>query len=144
MELKGMIMRNRTGISLSTALLFVLTTVPVAITAADSGSQRDRATRRHATTQSFDVSGEFTGTLDGEIQLGGVWYRLAADAILYEIGSGLLPSGTMVVDRHVFLSGMGSEDTGSITMVIVCPEEQRSGRSSPRLHTRLEDDASSQ
>jgi hypothetical protein len=139
MELKGMIMRNRTGISLSVALLFVLSTVPAGNAAADSATRRDRTTQRDA-APSFDVSGEFTGTLDGEIQLGGVWYRLATDAILYEIGSGLLPSGTMVVDRHVFLSGMGSVDTGSITLVIVCPAEQRSDRRSPELHTRVEDD----
>jgi hypothetical protein len=144
LELKGTIMRNRTSIYLSAALLTVLAAIPVADAAADSGFWRGRTITRHP-SPGFDVSGEFTGTLGGEILLAGVSYRLASDAVVYEIGRGLLPLGTMVVDRHVFLSGLGSDESGLIRMVIVRPpDDPRLAKRAPTIHTRLEDDASPQ
>ena len=138
-------MRNRTGILLSAALAFALTAISVANTGADSRLPRGRAAASRP-SQSFDVSGVFTGVFGREIQLGTASYRLAPNAMVYEIGRGLLPLGTLVTDRYVFLSGLGSEDAGLVYMVIVRPAaEMWPDKGDPESHIRVRptDDESS-
>lgn len=121
-------MRNRTGILFGTAIAVVLTAFSIANTgAAPSATWIKRGAPRPSSN--FGVSGEFTGNLVGNLLMDGVSYRLAPDAILYEIGHGLLAPGTLVPNRHVFLSGQKLGDLLVVTTVIVRPfEDMRASR----------------
>ena len=105
-------MRNRTGITLVATLVVALTVASVAT--ANPPSWRDHFSFH---PEALATSGEFTGTLDGQISLGTDTYRLAPNVAVYEIGVGPLPAGSVITNRHVFL--LGQNDL--VTMVIVRP-----------------------
>ncbi|MFI5372846.1 MAG: hypothetical protein ACHQ52_14930 [Candidatus Eisenbacteria bacterium] len=143
-ELKGEIMRNHTCISLSAALVLLVTAIPVANTRADSRTPHGRMVVRHD-DPSFNASGEFTGSLDSEILMDGVTYHLSPDATVYEIGSGFVAMGSMVSDRHIFLAGMGSVEDGQVTLIIIRPaSDTYPDRNAPEGQVGIRDDASPQ
>lgn len=122
-------MRNRTGIVLSAVL--VLTAAAVVNTEADSLKPR----MHRLPVDGFGVSGEFTGTLNGTIQMGTDTFLLSPDVIVYEIGTGMLPQGTIVTDRYVYLSG---SQAGMINMVIIRPaSESGPDPSDPENHVHV-------
>jgi hypothetical protein len=105
MELRGENMRDRCGITLSLALALALTVT----CASAAGPARPRPIGKAGPllqAQPFLVSGEFTGPIGGEIRIDGVSYRLATDALVYEIGKGVVPLGTVVDGRVLCLSGL--------------------------------------
>jgi hypothetical protein len=118
-------MRNRTGISTRLALALLLLTVLAPAAGADF-----RKPRTHGSDllglSTFNVSGEFTGTMGGEILLEGVRYQLASNVNVYELGVGMLPPGSEVVDRHVFMSGVRTIGSDIVFNVIVRPAVQPS------------------
>jgi hypothetical protein len=67
----------------------------------------------------FSLSGQFTGTLDGRIQIGLDSYPLSRDVVVYEVGTGPLPAGSVITDRFVFACGTN----GKVNLVIVRPAE---------------------
>ena len=69
----------------------------------------------------FNTSGEFSGVLGGEILLNGVRYQLGSNVQIYELGVGLLPAGTEISDRWIFLSGVRTLGSNMIFSVIVRP-----------------------
>lgn len=113
-------MRNRTRNSLGVALVLAMTLLPAANAGADPRIQRGRAAALRQ-AQAFDVSGEYSGVLTGVIELGGVAYRLAPTARIYEIGQGPVPMGGAVDNRYVYLSGRRSGSFDLIYSVIICP-----------------------
>jgi len=72
----------------------------------------------------FSASGEFVGTLDWEFPLGGAMYHLSPDAQIYEIGRGLLPIGSLIGDRFIYISGVGPAGSSPVTTVIVRPSDE--------------------
>jgi hypothetical protein len=116
-------MRNRHVILAGTALLL----------AAGLAQAAGAAPRRHRgaaaellRSPSFNVSGEFSGSLAGTILLEGTLYRLDPNASVYEIGSGPVAQGAELIGRRVFLSGIRLNGNEVITSVIVRPADEGS------------------
>lgn len=142
--MKGDIMRKRSGLSLGAALIFCLTACPATNSGADPLLVHNRLPWSRP-VQALNTSGQYTGMLGGEILLGGNSYQLAPDAIIYEIGNGFLPAGTVVANRYVFLSGTKSGDTNLVDLVIVRPaSDSWPDRSDPATHIHLLDTAAMQ
>ncbi|HTO89885.1 MAG TPA: hypothetical protein VMJ70_02020 [Candidatus Sulfotelmatobacter sp.] len=118
-------MRTHTRISLIAALVLLPVVLPGASQSADARTHRARAEAARQ-TQPFMVSGTFTGVLDQEMTMDGETYWLAPDAQFYEIGKGQVMQGSVVSDRHVFLSGTRRGDSVTINMVVLRPESEDS------------------
>jgi hypothetical protein len=118
-------MRNRTGIpvGLALALVFVALLAPAA--GAD-GRKPNRMASDLLPLAAFNTSGEFSGALGGEILLNGMRFQLDSNVQIYEIGVGLLPPGTELSDRWVFLSGLKTMGSDMIFSVIVLPSSMPS------------------
>lgn len=69
----------------------------------------------------FALSGDFSGSLTGEIYLDGKAYRIAPDASIYEIGKGLVPLGTSYSNRRIFVSGVQTAGPAVIYSISVRP-----------------------
>ena len=113
-------MRLRIGSCLMLVLALSLTT---ALVSGASAGQRKRTTRGDVLlkAQPVSFSGEFSGALRGEISVGGVRYRLAPDATVYEVGRGSLPLGTMLDGRLLSLNGLKYGDRVVVYGVVVRP-----------------------
>ena len=113
-------MRYRTGISVgfAFALLFAAVLAPAA--GAD-GRKPNKMDSDLLPLSTFNTSGEFSGVLGGEILLNGVRYQLGSNVQIYELGVGLLPAGTEISDRWIFLSGVRTIGSDMIFSVIVRP-----------------------
>ena len=113
-------MRNRTGIAVGLAFALVLATVLIPTAGAD-GRRPRRLQSDLLRMETFNVSGEFTGALSGEILLGGTRYRIGTNVQVYEIGRGLIPAGSVVGARHVFLAGVKTLGSNTVFSIIVRP-----------------------
>ncbi|HTQ47688.1 MAG TPA: hypothetical protein VMI75_33255 [Polyangiaceae bacterium] len=74
----------------------------------------------------FTASGELSGTLDPDFPVNGVMYHLSPDALIYEIGRGIIPPGSFIGDRMVFVAGPATGNT--VTTVIVRPSGESVSR----------------
>ena len=114
----------RTHISLSLgALLAISLIAPPAPAAAKTRHSVRGGVRAHPQSASFSVSGRFSGTIGGDIILDGVVYRLTTGASIYELGRGMLPPGTFISDRVIFLSGARQSNGMAVSSVIVRPAD---------------------
>ena len=118
--MKGEIMRNRTGLSLGAVLVLVLMASSVTKAGSDPLLRGNR-TPAPRPEPGCQVSGQYTGALSGQIQLGDESFQLSPDVVIYEIGNGFLPVGTVVADRYVFLSGTKVGGTNQVSVVVVRP-----------------------
>lgn len=113
-------MRYRTGISFGFAFALVLAAVLAPVAGAD-GRKPSKTDSDLLPLSTFNTSGEFSGVLGGEIILNGVRYQLGSNVQIYELGVGLLPAGTEINDRWIFLSGVRTMGADMIFSVIVRP-----------------------
>ncbi len=74
-----------------------------------------------STLPRFALSGDFSGSLTGEIYIEGKAFRIAPDASIYEIGKGLVPLGTSYSNRRIFVSGVQTAGPAVIYSVNVRP-----------------------
>jgi hypothetical protein len=78
--------------------------------------------RPAARPESFCVSGEFSGRLEGWIVLDGSSLWVAPDATLYEVGGGGgLPVGTMLTAQRVTFSGIIRGDSRIVRQATIRP-----------------------
>jgi hypothetical protein len=106
------------GVALSLATLAL---VSVAHAQDMNRFRRDRQQRRPVT---FDVSGTFTGALDGQVLIDGAAYRYDESLQVYQLGVGLVSIGDVAVGSRVYASGMGSADAGTLRVVIARPADE--------------------
>jgi hypothetical protein len=113
-------MRKHLSLQIGVASMLALT---VAVAAAGPAGRRFHSVRAEEfeRAQPVCVGGEFSGTIGGEMVINGLPYRLATNAIVYQIGTGLIPLGTTVQDRSVTLSGLKMNNTTVIYSVSVRP-----------------------
>jgi hypothetical protein len=117
-------MRNRIGTSLGLAIALSLVGALVA-TAGEAGRPfRSVKARALLDAETFGVSAQYSGAVIGEIRIDGVSYRIAPDASIYEIGSGLVPLGTVVQDRYVYLTGLKIGRTMMVYAVALRPASE--------------------
>jgi len=124
----------------------VLGALALTVLIADGASANSRLGRARAndpsTPESFSLSTEYTGSLVGDIRIGGRTYRLAPGAVCYELGAGVIRPETVLANRQVFVTGWLRNDVGLIQMVVVRParglwDERQTG--SPTIRTRPAD-----
>jgi hypothetical protein len=113
-------MPNRTGIAVRFALALLLGAMVVPAAGADGRKPR-RIRSDLERLETFNVSGEYSGTLGGEVLLGGTRYVLGPNVQVYEIGRGLLPAGSVIESRYIFISGVRDHGSDVIFSVIVRP-----------------------
>jgi hypothetical protein len=82
---------------------------------------RSPAAEAFERAQPFSVSGQFSGTINGEMVIDDLPYRLAPTATAYEIGNGTIPLGTDVQNRYVTLFGLKMAGTSVVYSVFVRP-----------------------
>ncbi len=115
-------MRDRFGIALRLALVLAL--VGSLASAAGAAKSKARPLGKAGPllrSETFSTSGDFSGVLNGEIWMDGVGYTLSTDALVYEIDRGVLPLGTVVSDRMVWLSGLKSGSSMMVYSVVIRP-----------------------
>lgn len=100
--------------------------VLVTLTAAAHASQKSRPVPRGAArptlpSETFSVSGFFTGAVASGMVVNGTGLQLAPEAVVYEIGRGVVPQGTFFRDRMVCLSGTQVGNTLLVRSVMVRP-----------------------
>lgn len=112
-------MRSRIGILLGIALTLPVTT----LSASGASSPRKLRPEVKALLQArtFADAGEFSGELAGTITVNGTVYRLAPEVMIYEIGRGRMPSGTLVYRRMMALSGVTVGGSAIVHQIIVRP-----------------------
>jgi hypothetical protein len=100
---------------------FVILAVAAVMTAAvvpDAGAQsrtyqpRKKPVPAASSLPRFALSGDFSGSLTGEIYIEGKAFRIAPDASIYEVGKGLVPLGTSYSNRRIFVSGVQTAGPG--------------------------------
>ncbi len=111
-------MRNRFGLSLALALAIVAVVAPRA--GADVRLRKATANAR-ARAEIVTFSGSCSGPIAGEIRVAGASYRVSPNVRIYEIGRGVVPSGTAYYDRIVTVSGTRVRDTFLVQSVVVRP-----------------------
>ena len=134
-------MRNRIGTFLGLAITLSLTLVVAA--GADEARRPPHGSMTNALLrmQPFGVSGQYSGTLAGEIRIDGISYRLSPDATIYEIGRGLVPQGTAVEYRYVYLSGLKVRGSMLVYGVILRPaSESVSDGTDPGTYISIRDE----
>jgi len=113
-------MRSQTVVPL--ALGLVLVGAVLTGSGADARPRRIPAVFRPTQAETFTVSGEFTGRLEGTIVLNGGIFSLARNARLHELGqTGPLPVGTFLAARRVTLAGVVRDGSFIVQGVIVRP-----------------------
>jgi hypothetical protein len=112
----------------SLSVVLALTLVIAMAAVAGAGPRRHEFSSPEADeflrAQPFSLGGQFSGTLGGEILIGGVGYRLAPDALIYQVGTGLLPAGTVVEDRYLSVMGLKLRNSTLVYSVIVRPADE--------------------
>jgi len=80
-------------------------------------------------TQTFSVSGIFSGQMSGQILVDGVAYRLAGEPRVYLMGVGFVSLASLPIGARVTLTGPGTPETGFVRGILVRPldEESRAG-----------------
>jgi len=121
-------MRRQAGIILAIGIV-----VGVAALAAFRADARpwkpSKPIRLAARPESFCVSGEFSGRVEGWIVLDGSRLWVAPDATLYEVGGGgRLPVGTLLTAQRVTLSGIIRGDSWIVRQVTIRPFGSGGGR----------------
>lgn len=111
-------MRNRLGITLGLALALgiVLTTA-----AGAEFRLRKGLSNPLLRGQTFVLAGRVSGPIANEIRIDETTYMVAPDAQIYEIGRGIVPSGTSYYDRIVSVTGIKVRGTLVVTGVTVRP-----------------------
>jgi len=97
-----------------------LTVIVAADAAAASRLGRARANEPSA-PESFSLSAEYTGSLTGDIRIGGRTFRLAPGAVCFELGAGPIRPETVLASRQLYVTGWLRNDVGMIQMVVVRP-----------------------
>lgn len=111
-------MRNRLGITLGLALALgtVLTTA-----AGAEFRLRKGLSSPLLRAQTFVLAGRVSGPIANEIRIDETTYMVSPDAQIYEIGRGIVPSGTSYYDRIVSVTGIKWRNTLVVTSVTVRP-----------------------
>ena len=133
-------MRNRIGICIAVAL-GIWVSAPIASIADGRRPPGRGISRKAVDSESFSISGAFSGALRGDILVDSVVYRLAPTAVVYEIGRGLVPLGTAFGDRVVILTGQPEGGAIVVYSVIVRPGVDRRSAGdgeSPDVHVKAE------
>lgn len=116
-------MRHRIGMLLIVAA--ALLTVPGFATGDEfvgrSGKGAGNMFRR---AQPFTVSGQYSGQVGGDIDLGYTRYRISLDAQVYQLGTGPVPQSTVVQGRYVTMSGVRLNNTYIVYSVILRPADE--------------------
>lgn len=113
-------MRNRPAVAL--AVVVVLGVAMLAAHGAEAGPRKtSRAARTLLAAPSFTDAAEFSGTIDGELYVNGTRYRLAPDAVIFEVGVGVVPRGSYYSGRVVSVSGVAQRRQMMVQTVIVRP-----------------------
>ena len=113
-------MYNRTRLSIAITLGLLLLALPAWSWGPPRRPSR-AAPRMQLEPASFGTSGQYTGAIRGVIQLDGIRYTVAPGATIFEIGNGIAPAGTYVIDRRIFLSGVTRGSANIVQGVIICP-----------------------
>ena len=132
-------MRNRFRLFLGLPLAMSLV-APLAWGADPATYSGPTHDRKLARTMQISVSGVFSGAIGGEISLDGVRYQLTTNVSIYEIGHGPLPTGAVVGDRPVYLSGWRFGNVNLVSGVIVGSASEPTHRDEPgSAFVRLKD-----
>lgn len=105
-------------------LVVALAVLGVATTATAEGKRVKKGEAQWeppARGQTFDMSGEFSGPLTGEIRLGDETYVLAPDVQIYEADTGSMAVGTTVEKRVIYVAGVMRGGARIVNVVIVRP-----------------------
>ena len=113
-------MRHRIGILL--IVTAALLSVPGFATGDEFVSRAGKgASNPFGRMRPFMVSGQYSGPVAGDIDLGYTKYRVSLDASVYEIGTGSVPQGTVVQDRFLCLMGVRVGSAYVVYSVILRP-----------------------
>jgi len=116
-------MRNHITCFRGAAIIVVVTALAFASAGADV-QVRGPSARRLAPFprgNGFSVSGQFSGTLSGDVMLDGVTYRLTDRTTVYELGRGPVKLGETVTNRFIFMSGSRNGGSETVYSVIIRP-----------------------
>lgn len=82
----------------------------------------------------FTITVEYTGVLDGILEISGVKYRIAQDASIYVSGRGAAPLGTRVEGASLYMTGDKRGSTLVVRNIYVGPgaSTARAGKGSIR------------
>ena len=114
-------MRKRLSLLAGVALMLVLTAVIAAAAVPRARQFRSVQAEKFQRAQPFSVSGQFSGTINGEMVIDDLPYRLAPTAAVYEIGNGSIPLGSNVQNRYVTLLGLKMNGSLVVYSVFVRP-----------------------
>lgn len=116
-------MRNpvRSFVILALAAVMTAAAVPDAGAQSRTYQPRKKPVPAASSLPRFALSGDFSGTLTGEIYIEGKAFRIAPDASIYEVGKGLVPLGTSYSNRRIFVSGVQTAGPAIIYSISVRP-----------------------
>jgi hypothetical protein len=72
----------------------------------------------------FGVAGVYGGVVGDQLTIDGMSYHLRPNTQAYVLGVGLVPVMSLPIGSHVFATGVGSMESGSVASLVVRPADE--------------------
>ena len=121
----------------NTILVVLMTAVILALAVeADARASNSRKAVRmdYKNTNTFSVTAQYLGSLDGRIRVGGREVYVPRTTTIYVVGQGMQQDGYFVNDAVVYVSGVNKKGKSVATMIVVRPSDRpttKTGRGNP-------------
>ncbi len=113
-------MSFRSGATLVVALAAVVALMSAADVSAGNAGLKGKA-RGPKKDKSFSLSAQYTGYLGESLKINNVKYAVAPETKIHMLGQGLVPLGTMVLNRSIYISGEREGKSMLVRTIIVRP-----------------------